>query len=837
MRDPLGICDLESARKCPRTGRRLLRSWRIPLSIALTSLIWGVAPASSESDVTAPTTETEIEPAAEAEPPKDESFKGVEEMTVEARRRSENLQKIGESVTSFSSSDLLDRGLTNFNDLQYNVPSLFSGGGLTKITLRGVGSEIVGPGIDPGFAVHVNGVFSARESTGLINYFDIDRVDVLRGPQGTLWGRNSTGGAVNIVTKKAEHEFSVSADAEYGWFDSGANGILLRGVLNMPLVEDKLALRVALLTTFDDGQMEIRSEENSQEISKADSGTLRASLRWEPHEDVTVDLVGSWLRSDGSGGGVKFQGNYETPPPPNFEGSGAGYDFTGALRNPNDPYRGSADEPQRSDTTVYTASLLVAWEAEDFKLDSISGYQSTDFFIHRDQDTSSLPISVLELTDKSRQISQEFIINSTWDKSFDYTIGTIYQYDWTPQTLIDVANSQDTALATGILLPPALPPLPGLPDGLSLNDLCPAPFILAPGCPPIKQRGDPYEDFIHALAEVDNHVFGLYTNLSWEIFEDLTLSAGGRFSYTYRDWNDKTVAQSYIQLFGAPNPFGVQILQLGVHLDEDWMAGTWKLGAEYEVTETNLLWVSAGTGSRAGGFNFGEEDSFDSEEILSFEAGIKNSFFDNRLVLNIAGFYYDWDDPQIGATEDGLPITRNAPSAVSYGIEIDWFARPVENLSINGSFGWLEAYYDEDYFDGDNTLRDFTQLSPADQVTQINLNDNRLPRSPRFTVSLGAQYTFDIGRWGTLIPRVDSYYRDEVAFRQYSNDKDVAPGYTRTDVRLTWRSETETFWAEIFVRNLENEATKTNQQILASIYRTHSIDTPLNGGFRVGYNY
>jgi len=798
-----------------RTSRPNLTSPLIVLLIEMVIMTLIVAPALSQ--VEDPT-------ADQAEPSEVEAkvFQGVEEMTVEARRRSEDLQKIGESVSSFSAMDILDKGLTNFNDLQYNVPSLFSGDGLTKITLRGVGSEVVGPGIDPGFAVHVNGVFSARETTGLINYFDIERVDVLRGPQGTLWGRNSTGGAINIVTTRAKQEFDASADAEYGWFDSGANGILLRGMLNMPVVEDKLALRVAILTAFDNqGQMEISSEENNQHLTEAASATLRASLRWEPHEDVTVDIIGSWLRTNGPGQGQKFQGEYFTPPGAVWVGAGAGSDYTGALANPSNPYKGTANEPQRSDATVWTATILVAWEADNFKFDSITGYQSTDFFLHRDQDTSSLDISVLELTDESRQISQEFLINSTWDLPVNYTVGTIYQYDWTPQTRVDVDYIQNTAVSPGFQLLPTF-------GGISLVDGCP------PDCPPIKPIGDPYDDFTKALAKVKNHVYGLYANLRWDVTEELTLSAGGRFSYTYRDWNDKTVAQTYAQFFFVN---GLQILQIGRKLDDDWKSGTWKVGLEWEITDDNMFWVSVGTGSRAGGFNFAEESSFNDERILAYEAGIKNTFFDNRLVLNVTGFYYDWDDPQIGSRENSLPITKNAPSARSYGIEFDWLAYPVENLSLNGSFGWLEAFYDDDFFDGDVTIQDYSQLDPTDRVTQINLNRNRLPRSPRFTVSVGAQYTFDVGRWGTLAPRVDFYYRDEVAFRQYGNPKDVTPSYTRTDVRIIWRSVAENFWGEVFARNLENEATKTNQEILQSIYRVHSIDAPLSGGFRVGYNY
>jgi hypothetical protein len=150
---------------------------------------------------------------------------------------------------------------------------------------------------------------------------------------------------------------------------------------------------------------------------------------------------------------------------------------------------------------VYTATLLVAWEAGQFELNSITGYQSTDFFLHRDQDTSSLPISVLELTDKSRQISQEFLINSTWEKSFNYTVGTIYQYDWTPRTEVKNRNFQDTAEAPNWELYPAL----GGATPVSLVDGCPIPVgqfgPYAPTCPPIKPVGQGYNTFTNALTE------------------------------------------------------------------------------------------------------------------------------------------------------------------------------------------------------------------------------------------------------------------------------------------------------------------------------------------------
>jgi iron complex outermembrane receptor protein len=255
--------DTRSIRRACR--QKMPRSCWGLMMISLATTPWIANPAASQVEIL-DSEQGIIDANTEAD---EDEFKGVEEMMVEARRRSENLQKVGESVSSFSANDIDDAEIINFDDLQYSVPSLFSGGGLTKITLRGVGSEVVGPGIDPGFAVHVNGVFSAREGTGLINFFDVEQVDVLRGPQGTLWGRNSTGGAVNIKTKKAVHEFEVFGDAQYEWYRSGADGFLIRAGLNMPIVEDTLALRVALLTTMDDGQFEAKSGNDSQRLGDA----------------------------------------------------------------------------------------------------------------------------------------------------------------------------------------------------------------------------------------------------------------------------------------------------------------------------------------------------------------------------------------------------------------------------------------------------------------------------------------------------------------------------------------------------------------------------------------
>ena len=279
--------------------------------------------------------------------------RALEEIIVSGERRRENLQKGPAAISAFSADELANRGITSFNALQYAVPSLFSGdGGLTRITLRGVGSEIVGPGVDPGFAVYFNGVYSARETTGLFSYFDIQQVEVLRGPQGMLGGRSSTGGSVNVTTARPGPDFSGELDLEYGRFDH----TLLRGYVNVPLVDDKLSSRIAFLRQSQDGSMEINGPGNHQRLNDIDTTSVRASLRWEPSDDLTFDLIGSYFHTAGNGPGIKFSGPYFSPPSL-FRGLGFGFglDYEGTA-----PQLFAPAPPRDVDTPPRTRLFQVA---------------------------------------------------------------------------------------------------------------------------------------------------------------------------------------------------------------------------------------------------------------------------------------------------------------------------------------------------------------------------------------------------------------------------------------------------------------------------------------------
>jgi iron complex outermembrane receptor protein len=234
---------------------------------------------------------------------------------------------------------------------------------------------------------------------------------------------------MNIITRRPESEFDVYGDFEYGRFGD----LRFRGAINIPLVDDKLFIRLAILQRSSDGNFKITNPLNRQKLNDVGLGSYRLSLRWLPHEDVSVDIIGGYTSSKQNGAGLKFEGDFSNgaywlfPPgnpagtvPTAGAGGGNGLDYTGALPNPASPYEGTANEPQFNNSTVWTVTAIVDWQViEDAKLTSITGYQNTNFFLHRDQDLSSLPIQTLDLTDESREVFKELLLAATGVKAVE----------------------------------------------------------------------------------------------------------------------------------------------------------------------------------------------------------------------------------------------------------------------------------------------------------------------------------------------------------------------------------------------------------------------------------
>jgi iron complex outermembrane receptor protein len=753
-------------------------------------------------------------------PPEEEApSPGLEVITVTAERKEADLQEVPASISSFDADDILGRGLENVNDMQFQVPNFFSGNGLTRVTARGIGSEIVGPGVDPGFAVHVNGVFSSREGTGLLDFLDIERVEILRGPQGTRYGRNSTGGTINVITKRAEPDFDVFGDFQF----SSYRDLLFRGVLNAPIVEDKLFARVAFLARFANGYTKNEIPDDTQRLNDAGTFGVRGTLSWLPTDDFRLDIIGAYADSNRNGSARKFQGDFFQGPTDGVGGpAGAGLlpgsDYTGAFANPGNPNRTVENVRQSEESHGGSATAIATYDHEQFTLSSITGYQYTDFELNRGQDGSSIDISRLKLEDRSWQVSQELLFQDPGDGHFDlfgeslafaWLAGANYQYDKTPFTRLDLPNAQDTANSVRY----------------NIADLSNFPPVAIPVAP----AGVALDTFADLDTNVGSHIFGIFAGGDITLWDQLTVGGGVRWSYTKRNWNDTSILNSYLPLGSIFGPLLAQHVRVdGTEQEDDWDAVTGDAHVRWDFLENSSAYFNFSYGERFGGFQFLEVGAFDTEKVKAYEVGLRNRFWENRIQVNLTGFYNDYEDPQISQVVAGTPVTTNAPSARTYGVELEFDALITDEFLLNGSFGWLEARYDEDFFTTDTTIP-----GSAPQ----NINGNRLNRSPKFTVSVGAQYTLDFKNYGTLVPRIDFYYRDVVTFRQYDNPLDEADSYTRTDVRLTWTSPKQQFWVQAFVQNVENNEVRSGQETQASIYRLNYYAPPLTAGGRIGYYF
>jgi iron complex outermembrane receptor protein len=746
-------------------------------------------------------------PPSRAAPP------ALEEIVVRAEHRDRAEQDTPAAISAFRFDEIDQRGWENVNDLQYAVPSLISGGGLPQITLRGVGSELVGPAFDPGFAMHINGVYNARLYTALVDFFDLESLQVLRGPQGILFGRSTTGGTFHVRTRRPHFDYEAYGDIEYGNYGRQR----YRAVLNAPIVEERLAVRMAGIREFGDGQY----EQLYQDVEDADNIGFRASLLFTPTPQLEINFAGTYVESRGHGEDSKHLGPFPTGrdkstyPLPNYEG---------ALPNPDDPRRGTETERQSWPAKAHTASLTIDYEAPweipwlgPFSVQSITGYQDTDVFVHRDQDASNLDLQTLDLWDENVQWSEEIQIRSAGAGPLEWVVGGMFYRERTPKTRATVQNLQASELSVD-------------PDPNEVIFLDPGDDFGAPLDP---QPNSPVVGDLH--VHVENKVFGAFAHVAYGLTDRLRLSGGYRYSYTEREKKDRSYLFTYSYL-GLENPPGATILtpfaiEIGAPLwsTDSWKSPSYQVALDYHLTDDTMLWARYSYGERAGGLQYFGEAGFPEEKIKAWEAGSKSRFFEDRLQVNLATFWYDYEDLQIIARVNEIPVTSNAPRSKVYGFDLELQAAPIENLYLTGTFGYLYARYSSRFLSQDVTL------GPG--ADPIDLDGLRMNRAPRISYSLAAEYTLDLGDWGTLTPRVDYYFRDEVSMRQYGNPVDVQDDYHRTDLRLRYETFNQRYSLELYVKNLEDNEVFGNLEVKDDVERHLYYEPPRLYGVRFGFRF
>jgi iron complex outermembrane receptor protein len=689
----------------------------------------------------------------------------IEKVVVTAQKRSQDVQKVPISMSVLTGSQLDDRGVSSFSALQNQSPSLSFGAGVTggesAITMRGVGTENVTGGGDPGVALHLDGIYVGRTAGIDQTFFDIERIEVLRGPQGTLYGRNSTGGAINIISRKPElGVFSSSADLSYGNY-SAVTG---RAMFNLP-VGESAALRVSGVINSRDGYQNILSPTSvcgDCEADAADDVAVRGQFLLKLSESADLLISGGHYENN-EPVGIKLA----EPFPANGSGILGTNRFVGASPNPADPRDVYKDYRDALTMQKSNVSATVNWGLQSgMTLTSITAYDELQWNQQADGDGSDLPLAYTEYwSNQSYQVSQELRLASSDASANKWVVGAFFYRENVNQGFRFVDTGYN-------VFGPA--PIPG--------DL----FSFTNGGN-IETRS--MAVFGQNDYRIDEGVLGM----------PVTVTAGLRYTKDEKRGNDFL---DFIFFGGC----AIVVPSATSHcaakdFDESWNTLTGRAGIQVEQSENVMWYATASRGYRSGGVLVGNfPGAYDPEYIWNYEGGVKSLLWDKRLQLNASAFYNKYSDMQVFIQDIGGSRIENAASATIKGIEIDALAKPTDDLTLNLGFSWLDATYDS-----------YTTIDSRAGSSGLpeDLSGNRLNRTPEFAFIAGAQYDIPTSA-GLFSLRGDFMWKDEVFFRAQNLPVDRQDAHTKTDLRAIWYVPGDQYKAEIFVQNLEDEDVVNN---------------------------
>ncbi|MBD2842917.1 TonB-dependent receptor [Erythrobacter rubeus] len=741
---------------------------------------------------------------------------------VTAQLREEDIQDVPISITAITDETLAAARIENSQDLQFNAPNVILSAN-RNLTIRGVGSQSFGGSADTNIGVLINGVFLQAGST-FGEFFDLERIEVLRGPQGTLFGRNTTGGLINIVNKRPTDEFEGYVQVQLENFD----GRRLEGAVNIPLA-DGLYQRFSAHTLNRDGYT--LNLENGRQIDGRDQFSLRSSTRFEPTPTTTIDLVLNYFSEDSDrANAVKslctpdatFVCSSETVDTlfPNFFPLDFGL-LSNAVRvgsfgdNPDDLREVRIDTDPLQDNEDFLATLEINQEIGNLRLTSVTGYRDGNSESFRDFDQGIrpnafepgdylTPFGPLTITDDGNgngvltyliraggetvtttdyittqeafgtreQFSQELRLASDFDGPFNFIVGGYYLW-------ADFSGEVTTYL------------------------------------PVTRTVGDFTTSGKTDDADVESTaVFG-------EVYFDITpeLSVLGGLRYTNDD-KSITTASGFVSL---GEPFSDEASFNDV---------TGRASISWQPAPDNNIYFTYSRGFKSGGFNPGNfgTPTFQSETIDSYELGTKNTFLNNRVTVNAAIFRYDYSDLIVGNIVGTLATNVNIPSSRVQGFELETVAEPVDGLRLEGALGLLDT----------EIRSQFDSSDPSRGGQFFDLQGNDLPNAPDYTLKLAGEYTFDGGDNWTIRPRVDFYSQSSFFSREFNVPADRVDGWEQLDISVQVALKDRDWSLTGFVKNVTNNDDITflevNSNLVGSFRSAFLIDPRIYGvALRVGY--
>jgi iron complex outermembrane recepter protein len=705
-----------------------------------------------------------------------------DDIIVTAQRRSESLQQVPISITAISGDTLNKAGIQDTENLATLTPGLLVQRSVVgKISIRGVGNENYTIAGDPGVAVHSDGVYVARAAAGLFDLFDIERIEVLRGPQGTLYGRNATGGVINVLPNRPTNKFEGRAAGEV----SNYNGYRLDGMINAPLGE-AAAIRIAGMRNSRDGfTLNVNPSARARGLGRLDSKdvwAVRGQIGTTGSSPLEARLNVEYLNDDSNLPAYKYLNRPTALPTADFGGGAQAFDPR-FLRVVNQAYelaipgttRGVGTDADIFKSTQLGVGLHLKYDFGGVTASSITGYRKTKFNWLNDGDGSDVFYVNYIQQDDSEQFSQELQLTGGGDK-LEWLLGGYY------------FNEKGSSFIA-------------LPFTFGAN----LPFY-------IRIDGTAKTDAIAGFGE-----------LRWSPTDRLKVTIGARYSN-----ENRKAAYRYEINFGPP------VTVVNQDLSADFNAFTPRLVVNYEAADDINVYASATRGFKSGGFNLlAIQPGFAPEKVWTYEAGLKTQFADRKVTLNANVFYAKYDDIQVGQIVNLSSVLTNAAKATLKGFEAEFSARPGKAFELGATFAYLDAKYDN-FCTGDPTRPTAPISAGCTAANPIQLAGNRFPRAPEVTITGTAAYAIPINP-GELTLRADLRYQSKTFFTQFNRPEISQDGYTLVNARLTYTSEDGRYSFGGFVNNLFDKTYFTevlesgafNPQLVAQAYvappRTYGV--------------
>ena len=796
--------------------------------------------------------------AQEAQQAEEAAAEDSGEIIVTATLRSENLQNVPIAVTAFSAETLEKSGVKDLRDLgsvspSFSVNNSNSESGGTTIRIRGVGTTGNNTGLESAVGIFLDGVYLSRPAVALGDLLDVSQLELLRGPQGTLFGRNTSAGAISIKTQKPNlNEFEGYVNATYGNYDL----FNLQGGISGPLVEGKVGVRLSGAYRKRDGYV-TSSNPSGVESNNRDRYLIRGQLLFEPNADVSLRLIADYSKTNENCCDpivvqeTSIVGLYPVVGLP----AGGGISATGASAVRSQT---SNSEGQRDRFKQYGASSQLDWKIGGADLVAISSYRQSKSTGVANSDFTNLQVfstsntgatatanSPMSFT-RIRTLSQEVRLSgAALEDKFQYLVGAYY-LDERIREVQSLTLGRDFQQYNSVTLRAA-----------GVTTLGPNPALV------LAQNVNAAGDFAANLFRQKATNFSLFTNNTFAVTDRFKINFGLRYSDDKKDGSfnqlavranacNATRANPILAALSAGArgavvglacfPFAAQVNNTGVGTPREF-AQTFK---DKELIYTGKLtwepvdrvntYVSFTHGYKSGGFNLDPTASvqasatsapaspqFQSEEVDSYEFGIKTKLLDNSLTANLAVFKQDLSNFQVLEFTGVQFITFNVPKAKSTGAELELVARPSRNLTVNGSFTYTDAKYPKNCAGNLPLTTAFTSVRL--------LCGSSLTNSSKYAVVAGFDYNRDIG--STLNVSLNASMRLEsdrrtstqrvvafgpgagqpnplsIAGGTFLNPFDVQDGNAKINVRLGIGQQNDSWRIEFWGTNITNELTRS----------------------------